>query len=258
MCGWIALPADRRRSQNRCRAFAHIDDGANQFRSCWHAPTTGADVPLKPSARQMRRARVMKQPRAILTAYYGQLARISLAATESNCARPRPFSPPRCARRRRTRAAPPTCCTRSANATPSAICRPISAKQSSDVTCSSARRTHRTRRNDARAMLEIGKPSLGRGLPLDHYAFPTIGDIRPTPASSLPKIRGAASIYSVARTETRSTSATGLRPMRGRPDAGDAGSGRDTANASRSATTGTGWSPIPSNKRRWAPPNSAR
>src|SRR4029450_11481738 len=31
------------------------------------------------------------------------------------------------------------------------------------------------RRNDARAMLQVGKPSLGRGLPLDHYAFPTIG-----------------------------------------------------------------------------------
>ena len=31
------------------------------------------------------------------------------------------------------------------------------------------------RNNDARAMLELGKTALGRGLPLDAYAFPTIG-----------------------------------------------------------------------------------
>ena len=32
-----------------------------------------------------------------------------------------------------------------------------------------------TRNKDARAMLLLGKAALGRGLPLDHYAFPTIG-----------------------------------------------------------------------------------
>ncbi len=31
------------------------------------------------------------------------------------------------------------------------------------------------RHNDARAMLLLGKAALGRGLPLEHYAFPTIG-----------------------------------------------------------------------------------
>jgi soluble lytic murein transglycosylase len=31
------------------------------------------------------------------------------------------------------------------------------------------------RHNDARAMLLLGKAALGRGLPLEHYAFPTVG-----------------------------------------------------------------------------------
>ena len=31
------------------------------------------------------------------------------------------------------------------------------------------------RNNDARAMLLMGKAALGRGHPLEHYAFPTIG-----------------------------------------------------------------------------------
>ncbi len=31
------------------------------------------------------------------------------------------------------------------------------------------------RNKDARSMLNVGKPALGRGLPLEHYAFPTFG-----------------------------------------------------------------------------------
>ena len=55
------------------------------------------------------------------------------------------------------------------------------------------------RRNDARAMLQVGKPSLGRGLPLDHYAFPTIGI--PPHRQIAPEIEHSM-IYSVARTES--------------------------------------------------------
>ncbi len=55
------------------------------------------------------------------------------------------------------------------------------------------------RRNDARAMLQVGKPSLGRGLPLDHYAFPTIGI--PPHRQLAPEIEHSM-IYSVARTES--------------------------------------------------------
>ena len=48
-------------------------------------------------------------------------------------------------------------------------------EQSSDVTLLEALGELTGRRDDARTMLQIGKRSLGRGLPLDHYAFPTIG-----------------------------------------------------------------------------------
>src|SRR5450759_919410 len=54
-------------------------------------------------------------------------------------------------------------------------------------------------RNDARAMLEIGKTALARGLALDLYAFPTIGIPEHSPIG--PEI-GRGVIYSVARTES--------------------------------------------------------
>lgn len=82
------------------------------------------------------------------------------------------------------------------------------------------------RRNDARAMLQMGKPALGRGLALDHYAFPTIGIPKHTQIA--PEIEQSV-IYSVARTESAfdqrdrsSANAVGL--MQVTPEAG-----RDTA-----------------------------
>ncbi len=55
------------------------------------------------------------------------------------------------------------------------------------------------RRNDAVAMLQIGKAALGRGLPLELYAFPTIGIPQHNPLG--PAIDRSI-IYSVARTES--------------------------------------------------------
>jgi soluble lytic murein transglycosylase len=82
------------------------------------------------------------------------------------------------------------------------------------------------RRNDACAMLQIGKTALARGLALDLYAFPTIGIPQHSPIG--PGIDRSV-IYSVARTESafdqRDTSpakAVGL--MQVTPEAG-----RDTA-----------------------------
>src|SRR5205814_9254371 len=54
-------------------------------------------------------------------------------------------------------------------------------------------------RNDARAMLQVGKPALARGLALAHYAFPTIGIPQHSPIG--PEIERSV-IYSVARTES--------------------------------------------------------
>jgi soluble lytic murein transglycosylase len=82
------------------------------------------------------------------------------------------------------------------------------------------------RNKDARAMLELGKAALARGLAVDHYAFPTIGIPQHTPIG--PAIDRSI-IYSVARTESAfnqrdrsSASAVGL--MQVTPEAG-----RDTA-----------------------------
>ena len=100
------------------------------------------------------------------------------------------------------------------------------AEQSTDVSVLSAVAEATGRQNDARAMLELGKTALGRGLPLDAYAFPTIGIPQHNPIG--PAI-DTSIIYSVARTESAfnqrdrsSANAVGL--MQVTPEAG-----RDTA-----------------------------
>jgi len=82
------------------------------------------------------------------------------------------------------------------------------------------------RRNDARAMLELGKTALARGVAVDHYAFPTIGIPQHTPVG--PEIERSV-IYSVARTESAfdqrdKSSANAVGLMQVTPEAG-----RDTA-----------------------------
>ncbi len=99
-------------------------------------------------------------------------------------------------------------------------------EQSSDVALLEALGELTGRRNDARAMLQIGKPSLGRGLPLDHYAFPTIGI--PPHRQLAPEIEHSM-IYSVARTESAfdqrdKSAANAVGLMQVTPEAG-----RDTA-----------------------------
>lgn len=99
-------------------------------------------------------------------------------------------------------------------------------EQSSDVALLEALGELTGRRNDARAMLQIGKPSLGRGLPLDHFAFPTIGI--PPHKQIAPEIEHSM-IYSVARTESAfdqrdKSAANAVGLMQITPEAG-----RDTA-----------------------------
>jgi soluble lytic murein transglycosylase len=55
------------------------------------------------------------------------------------------------------------------------------------------------RHKDARAMLLLGKAALGRGLPLEHYAFPTLGipDYRPIGPAIEPAV-----VYAIARQES--------------------------------------------------------
>ncbi|MGJ4940291.1 lytic transglycosylase domain-containing protein [Bradyrhizobium sp. HKCCYLS1011] len=100
------------------------------------------------------------------------------------------------------------------------------AEQSDDAPLLAALAALAGRRNDARAMLQIGKTALARGLALDLYAFPTIGIPEHKPIA--PGIEHSV-IYSVARTESgfdqrdrSSANAVGL--MQVTPEAG-----RDTA-----------------------------
>jgi soluble lytic murein transglycosylase len=100
------------------------------------------------------------------------------------------------------------------------------AEDSSDVLTLSTVAEATGRNNDARAMLELGKTALARGLPVDAYAFPTIGI--PQHSQIGPAIDRSI-IYSVARTESAfnqrdrsSANAVGL--MQVTPEAG-----RDTA-----------------------------
>jgi soluble lytic murein transglycosylase len=100
------------------------------------------------------------------------------------------------------------------------------AEDSTDVATLSAVAEATGRNNDARAMLELGKTALARGLPLDAYAFPTIGIPQHSPVG--PAIDRSI-IYSVVRTESAfnqrdrsSANAVGL--MQVTPEAG-----RDTA-----------------------------
>src|SRR4029077_6981780 len=99
-------------------------------------------------------------------------------------------------------------------------------EQSKDTALLAALGELTANRNDARTMLQIGKPALARGLALDPYAFPTIGI--PQHSQVAPEIERSI-IYSVARTESAfdqrdrsAANAVGL--MQVTPEAG-----RDTA-----------------------------
>ncbi|WP_027522667.1 lytic transglycosylase domain-containing protein [Bradyrhizobium sp. Ec3.3] len=100
------------------------------------------------------------------------------------------------------------------------------AGESTDVAALEALGELTGRRNDAHAMLEIGKLALARGLALDHYAFPTIGI--PPHKQVAPEIETSV-IYSVARTESAfdqrdKSAANAVGLMQVTPEAG-----RDTA-----------------------------
>jgi len=197
MCGWIAL---RYLDDPKSAAahFARIDDGA-----------TNPTVLSRASYWRGRAAEALGQTDAMRTnyeaaaryptAYYGQLARARLGRDQLELRAPSPVlaSANGSATDERLRAAD--------------ILYDIGERdvvlyfaadlgqQSTDVALLEALGELTGRRNDARAMLQVGKPSLGRGLPLDHYAFPTIGI--PPHRQLAPEIEHSM-IYSVARTES--------------------------------------------------------
>jgi soluble lytic murein transglycosylase len=72
-------------------------------------------------------------------------------------------------------------------------------ERSTDVAALAATGDVAARHKDARAMLLLGKSALGRGLPLEHYAFPTVG--LPEYRAIGPEIEPAVA-YAIARQES--------------------------------------------------------
>jgi peptidoglycan lytic transglycosylase len=225
MCGWIALrylddPATARGH------FAQIDQGSKNpivlaRANYWRGRV--AEALGEKAAMQASYAAAARYP----TAYYGQLARTKLGIDTIELRAPAPSL--------------------ASTAEPSSTDERVRAadmlyeigerdvvlyfaadlaEQSSDVAVLESLGELTGRRNDARTMLQIGKPALGRGLALDYFAFPAIGI--PKHSQIGPEIERSV-IYSVARTESAfdqrdKSAANAVGLMQVTPEAG-----RDTA-----------------------------
>ena len=222
--GWISLRYLNDPATARAH-FAHIDDGstnpivlarANYWRG--RAAEAAGDT-------EQMRAYYEAAARHD-TAYYGQLARVKLGLERIELRQPPQPDPvlDPAALDERVRAADMLYALGERDIVRAFVT--DLAEESADVAGLVALGELTGRQNDARAMLQIGKEALARGLELDHYAFPVIGIPQHSPIG--PAIERSI-IYSVARTESafdqRDTSpakAVGL--MQVTPEAG-----RDTA-----------------------------
>ena len=224
MCGWIAL-----RYRNDPAAaqahFAHVDDGsANPIvlarANYWRARV--AEAMGENDAMYAGYEAAASYP----TAYYGQLARarLGLDSVELRVPLTVNLADDVALADERVRAADILYALGERDVV---LCFVAGlAEESTDVAVLVALAELTGRRNDARAMLQIGKVALGRGLALDPYAFPTIGIPQHSPIG--PEIERSI-IYSVARTESAfdqrdKSSANAVGLMQVTPEAG-----RDTA-----------------------------
>jgi soluble lytic murein transglycosylase len=224
MSGWIALrylndPAVARKH------FAHVDDGSVNpivmARACyWRGRAAEA------AGENEKMSHEYGEAARHGTAYYGQLARARLGL-----ARIELRSPPKPAVNEGRAAADEL--VRAADILYSIGERDLAvnfaaelAEQTADPAPLVALGELASLRNDARAMLQVGKTALARGLELDLYAFPTIGI--PQHKSIGPDIDNSV-VYSVARTESAfdqrdKSPANAVGLMQVTPEAG-----RDTA-----------------------------
>ena len=223
-CGWIAFryrndPATAREH------FAHIDEGsANPIvlarANYWRARVAEA-IGEQDAMRDGYEA-AARYP----TAYYGQLARarLGLDGMELRVSAPANAPDDVALTDDRVRAAEMLYALGERDVVLNFVA--DLAEQSADVAVLVALAELSGRRNDARAMLQIGKLALARGLALDSYAFPTIGIPQHSPIG--PEIERSV-IYSVARTESAfdqrdKSPANAVGLMQVTPEAG-----RDTA-----------------------------
>jgi soluble lytic murein transglycosylase len=224
MCGWIAFRYRNDPATARAH-FAHIDDGsANPIvlarANYWRARVAEA-IGEKDAMRDGYEA-AARYP----TAYYGQLARARLGLDRMELRVSVPANSPDdvALTDDRVRAADMLYALGERDVVLNFVA--DLAEQSANVAVLVALAELTGRRNDARAMLQIGKLALARGLALDNYAFPTIGIPRHSPIG--PEIERSV-IYSVARTESAfdqrdKSPANAVGLMQVTPEAG-----RDTA-----------------------------
>lgn len=223
--GWIALRYLNDPATARAH-FAHIDDGsanpivlarANYWRGR-AAEAAGDDAQMRASYQAAAR---------YTTAYYGQLARAKLGLDRIELRLP-PLG---------GAAADPALLDELVRAVDMlytlgernlvlTLVTDLAEQQRADAATLAALAELAGRRNDARAMLQIGKTALARGLALDLYAFPTIGIPQHSPIG--PEV-DLSVIYSVARTESAfdqhdKSPANAVGLMQVTPEAG-----RDTA-----------------------------
>ena len=223
-CGWIALRYRNDPATARAH-FAHIDDGsANPIvlarANYWRARVAEA-IGEKDAMRDSYEA-AARYP----TAYYGQLARarLGLDGIELRVPVPANSADDVALADDRVRAAGMLYALGERDVVLNFVA--DLAEQSTDVAVLVALAELTGRHNDARAMLQIGKLALARGLALDNYAFPTIGIPQHSPIG--PEIERSV-IYSVARTESAfdqrdKSPANAVGLMQVTPEAG-----RDTA-----------------------------
>jgi soluble lytic murein transglycosylase len=224
MCGWIALRYRNDPATARTH-FAHIDEGSvNPIvlarANYWRARVAEA-MGEKDAMRDSYEAAARYH-----TAYYGQLARarLGLNSIELRVSVPVRLPDEEVLSDQRVRAADMLYALGERDVTLYFVA--DLAEQSTDETMLVALAELTGRRNDARAMLQIGKLALARGLALDNYAFPTIGIPEHSPIG--PGIERSV-IYSVARTESAfdqrdKSPANAVGLMQVTPEAG-----RDTA-----------------------------
>ena len=196
MCGWIALRYRNDPATARTH-FAHIDEGsANPIVLARAHYWRGRVAEALGEQDAMRKS--YEEAARYPTAYYGQLARTRLGLDRIELRAP--------AQNLSDEAAPADERVRAAEMLYAIGERDVVlyfaadlGEQSKDTALLAALGELTGRRNDARTMLQVGKPALARGLALDPYAFPTIGI--PPHSQVAPEIERSI-IYSVARTES--------------------------------------------------------
>jgi soluble lytic murein transglycosylase len=221
MGGWIALRFLGDPSAAR-EHFAHVDEGladptVRARAAYWRGRAAEA------AGEQMEMRAQYEAAAQYPTAYYGQLARVRLGIDEIALRGPTPGQV--YGARRELLHAADILYTIGEHEVAVAFVADLG-EESTDVGELATLGELTAQHNDARAMLLIGRAAVARGLPLDEYAFPTVGV---PPYSPIGPGLDRCVVYSIVRTESgfdqrdmSSAKAVGL--MQVTPEAG-----RDTA-----------------------------